>query len=70
MTPRFARVVERSGIANEPCVEKATMMTLKLLQREHAAVVRKVKAMHKKTHNQYYAEACADLLAWLNKRGR
>lgn len=69
---RFARVVEKmtgrqSGLTRQEGVE--------LLQREHAAVRRKVKAMRKDgaefgSENYGYNKACADLLAWLDERGR
>lgn len=39
-----------------------------LLQREHAAVVRKVKAMKDNCNNPCHC-CCADLLAWLHERG-
>lgn len=47
----------------------------KLLQREHAAVVRKVKAMYPapddaEVFEHGYRQACTDLLAWLDERGR
>lgn len=52
MTPRFARVVEKATIRQArdgmgPVVLRVT--AAKLLQREHAAVVRKVRAMYEAT---------------------
>lgn len=64
MIPRFARVVEQLTYKGVITEEEAT----NLLQREHAAVVRKVKAMKDNCNNPCHC-CCADLLAWLHERG-
>lgn len=78
MTPRFARVVERVTIKQArdgmgPVVSREIARTL--LQREHAAVVRKVKAMetiaqHITAQRGDELISRKDLLAWLDGRGR
>lgn len=84
---RFARAVEKEyqKWLRGP-QEKGWLSIAEIhLQREHAAVVRKVKAMRnqgkKRTEYQSnrevrcavisaYTLACDDLLAWLHERGR
>ena len=74
---RFARVVEEAseyGFSGD-AFAVSQLEARKLLQREHAAVRRKVKAMRKDgaefgSENYGYNKACADLLAWLDERGR
>ena len=76
MSTQFARVMDMEGWSSEIDARLARG----LIQREHAACVRKVKAMQRSyeadTRKGYlpqkngYLAACADLLAWLNERGR
>lgn len=88
MTKRFARVVEKAseyGFSGDAFVV-SQLEARKLLQREHAAVVRKVKDDKKKAERvkvlsrksyqegvwlaEGQREYCAELLAWLHGRGR
>lgn len=83
MSTRFARMVEMvtrtrpsdtdpDMMASYICVDDAA----KLLQREHAAVVRRVKKMQSEIngptfdYDNGYGRACFDLLTWLHGRGR
>lgn len=84
MTKRFARAVER--VTGSPDREELLNAdeAVTLLQREHAAMVRKVKAdaklavkvlkITRDTKEEMLAEGqrqyCAELLAWLHGRGR
>ncbi len=80
MSTRFARVVEKAseyGFSGDAFVV-SQLEARKLLQRENAAVRRKVKALQKE-HGDYfddpiiataYKHVCTDLLAWLDERGR
>lgn len=79
MSPRFARVVERDYNTNhvnpEAYDRSWVIATTKLLQRQHAAVVRKVKAMPRTfcttaKGRRMEAISLRDLLGWLNERGR
>ena len=73
---RFARAVEKSGIATEPSVEVATKKTIILLRREHVAVVRLINKYKKRSTTicftddakAAYVIACDDLLAALERR--
>ncbi len=77
MTERCARVVKKVTIKQArdgmgPVVLRETAATL--LQREHAAVRMKVKAIRKQYQaceaNGISNAVCDDLLAWLDERGR
>lgn len=88
MTERCARVVD--AISTDPVTGAewpvSRPLAMKLLQREHAAVVRKVKddkkkaervkALSRKSYQEgvWLAEGqrqyCVELLAWLDERGR
>lgn len=82
MATRFEQAVGKAQIVSArdgmgPVVLRST--AVRLLQREHAAVVRKVKGMERGIRVRQgagfertdgYLMACADLLAWLNERGR
>lgn len=70
MSTRFARVViAQQQFHDDLCEEIPARKVVKLLQREHAAVVRKVKAMNKECNNPCTC-CCDNLLAWLDERGR
>lgn len=85
MSTRFARVViAQQQFHDDLCEEIPARKVVTLLQREHAAMVRKVKAdaklavkvlkITRDTKEEMLAEGqrqyCAELLAWLHGRGR
>ncbi len=87
MTKRFARmVIAQQHFHEDLCEEIPARKVATLLQREHTAVVRKVKddkkkaervkALSRKSYQEgvWLAEGqrqyCAELLAWLHERER
>lgn len=75
MTKRWVMMVKQSKIDQEPSVEKVNAMVVKLLARQHRAMVRKVKRLRKSQkfppimQNSWYQAACDDILAALAKQG-
>lgn len=78
MSTRFARVVEAFAEKERYCIGSDILYredVVKLLQREHAAVRRKVRAMetiaqHITAQRGDELISRKDLLAWLDERGR
>lgn len=70
MSTRFARMVDAQS--HQRCDDSLLLSraeAIKLLQREHAAVRKKVKGMIKEC--QHAAGCCCEyLLSWLDERGR